>query len=416
LRVLDVNKVTGTLWVRCPEQQEWFWIEFARAHPLVRAASQDRGGISAFTVPPSEMPPSTEEEPHPHDLWFLENTGQTITSGSPGGGPPQTGTPGSDMNLLNAWTITQGDPDIRLAIFDTGVDYEHPEFDGRLHPSGLSYVCGPGGFSPFHCCSGSPLVCNWGEPTDNDGHGTSVAGVAAANADNGTPSSIDETQYVGVDPGCTIFPVRLSWKNVPSLEATNLALAAIVSVDVYPPMVHVINMSYGFIRNDEDEAQIEMKALLDECREMGIVVVVAAMNQGSGTVAGIVPAAWDNVITVAASDMNDNRPSFSGTGPSVDFAAPGWGMYIPFCPQSRGCDPNYAVNYLMGTSASAPGVAGVVTLLLARAKELDVTLSVDDVFDILKAGAVRLGSTPYPNQQFGWGRVRAYESLLELDP
>ena len=181
------------------------------------------GGME-FDPPPSEMPAPTTGTPHPHNLWFLENTGQTITDYQ---NTTLIGTPGADIDILQAWERSQGDSSILVAILDSGIDKSHPEFAGRLYTHELVYTCPAPTCSPqpctpacpsisnlWPCCSGSG--CTFGDASESQGHGTAVASVLAANTNNGGPAtspSLNDDQFAGVDPSCTLVIVRVSHFN-----------------------------------------------------------------------------------------------------------------------------------------------------------------------------------------------------------
>lgn len=414
--IVGMGKVSGVVVAYCDPGDEAIWCALARGHPDVRAAQQDRAGRSGFTIPPSEMPEwSGGNQPshyQMHDLWFLWNTGQTI---DPTCGDAQQGSPGCDINALQAWGLTQGSSSIRVAVLDTRVYLSHPEFAGRL-ATGYSYTCPRGTLSPVSCCVGSP--CYYGPPEDNLGHGTPVAGVLGANVDNDTPSSVTEEQYAGVDPGCTIVPFRIAWGSAHPPSITLLALQDIISSYESTPIAHVINMSYDFgaIESPPSQLQVDLRNCLDTLKVLDCIVVNMAGNGGTGYADVRVPQAWNNTITVGATNNVDGLYGASGTGESVDFTAPGVGLYTVWCPETTGgCINGWeASQYNCGTSGASPIVAGVVSLLLAYADELNVTLTWDDVYDALKAGAVPLG-TGWPNEEFGWGRVNAYETLLSIE-
>lgn len=132
LHVLSRSYTGERLTLGVPVGAEQELRQILKRAPWARWVIQDfsaQGGT--FSVPPSEMPPATVGNPHPHDLWFLENTGQTITAQSPS--QTLTGTPGADIDIFGAWGRTQGDPSVLVAVMDSGIDETRPEFAGRIY-------------------------------------------------------------------------------------------------------------------------------------------------------------------------------------------------------------------------------------------------------------------------------------------
>ena len=374
-----------------------------------------------FTPPPSEMPVPTGGTPHPHNLWFLENTGQTITAD---GGSTLTGTPGVDINILQAWERTQGDPNVLVAVLDTGIDYSHPEFQGRIYASDYTNFCQSQAYpdcpllAPFNPTWCLPTPGIEGGATDNFGHGTQVASVLAATADNGIPTVLDGTQFAGVDPGCTLVSFRISYANNFSFGEYLGALDQILNNPNFED-VRVINISHGGFTCPVSEEEDVYTAF----EELGYVLstlyyyrnVFIVTISGNGGVNNNCPNSWGFVVMVGATNNQDDLMTAgswsSGTSPNLDFVAPGWGMYV--AQWGHLCDPN--LQFTNGTSLAAPVVSGIASLLYARADTLGIVLTPAMVYECLKQGAVPLGSSPYPNSSYGWGRVNAYESLMKLE-
>ncbi|MCA9287145.1 MAG: S8 family serine peptidase [Phycisphaerales bacterium] len=385
-----------------------------------------RGGME-FNPPPSEMPQPSPGTPFPwqlHDLWFLQNSGQTITADV---GPPQIGDPGADIDVLQAWTRTQGDPGVLVAVLDSGIDQTLPEFAGRIYPHQIVYACDlvspppPPPASPcnvvenqFHCCGVGG--CAFGTiASDTHGHGTAVASVLAANVNNGLPGTLDGRQFAGVDPRCTLVAARVTHANLFYMSQTLLALQDIRDNPVFAD-VRVINLSFqGWQCPIEDEdAQLSMDELHQVVQQLyyrGVVIVTIAGNADE-EITNACPALWPEVITVGATDNQDNRIIESRFGAALDFVAPGWGMYVAIW-NNPACNGGVA-QYGRGTSAAAPIVAGIASLLFARADKLGIALTPDMVYECLRVGAEPIG-LPVHNNYHGWGRVNAYKSIMALE-
>lgn len=221
-----------------------------------------------------------------------------------------------------AWGVTRGSSAIRIAILDTGIDAEH----GDIHPK----VVDARNFTTSRTVS------------DRNGHGTHVAGIAAAVTNNargiaglGFDSVLMNGKVLG-DNGAG----QWSW----------LASGIIWAAD---HGARVINMSLG---GTSHSATVE--AAVNDAWGRGVVLVAAAGNNNSSTL--VYPAAYANVIAVGATDRNDARASFSSFGPWVDVAAPGVDILSTFPRTRRGVD-QYTL--MSGTSMSAPFVAGLAGLV-----------------------------------------------------
>ncbi len=226
-----------------------------------------------------------------------------------------------------AWDITQGSATVKIAICDTGIDQDHEDIAAKIVANKNFTV--------------SPTV------DDRYGHGTHVAGIAAAITNNakgvagvGFNSSLMNVKVLG-DNGTG----RYSW----------VAKGIIWAAD---NGAKVINLSLG---GSSPSATLE--SAVDYAWSKGAVLVAAAGN--NNTDAPLYPAYYQNCIAVAATDQNDVKASFSNYGSWVDIAAPGVDIFSTM--------PNHknkigTLNYgsLSGTSMSAPHIAGVGALLFAK--------------------------------------------------
>lgn len=258
---------------------------------------------------------------------------------------PKIGAPG-------AWDVANGSG-VTIAILDTGVDAAHPDLAANLVP-------------------GWNVYDNTADTADTHGHGTSVAGVAAATANNAKGSA-------GVAWGARIMPVRIS-------APDGFAYWSTVAQGIYWAADHgakVANISFNGISGSSS-----VQAAAEYMRGKGGVVVVAAGN--SGGLENI--AAHNALLSVAATDSGDVRASFSSYGPYVDLAAPGVGIYTT----TRG--GGYANG--SGTSFASPVVAATAALMLSANRNLGAA----DVDRLLKSTALDLGA-PGADDFYGAGRV-----------
>lgn len=435
---------------------EEFASALVRQLPGVAWAGRDSPGRSGMAscadpapvmIEPFDRPgPTLGNDPDFGMQWYLENTGQLIVNGScppPSPDPLNTigGTPGVDINIRKAWAITQGCEDIVVAVFDTGIQYEHPVFDfNRFFFPDLALTCPTGNQNnPYECCPPSE-DCNLGLAIDTEEHGTLVASILGA-AGNNVNSIPGYPEMAGVDLKCRILAVRVAVAgfhgSAPEpffgAAATLVGLESIASDPTFAA-VRVINMSYQFSCDFYASNPIWglMEDAIDELKAQDRFVVVIATNFGDGAADIFCPAKWDSAITIAGVNGSGGRwfgyphgcSGGSGSGSSVDFSAPARALLaadcdptlppippIPGSPCFNGGRPPFG----SGTSGAAPQVSGVISLLLARANELGVALSWQDVYDIL-ADSSRRGSDPsLPSPIFGWGLVDAYNALQRLE-
>ena len=253
--------------------------------------------------------------------------------------PPQPTPYGVDrIDADLAWPAVTG-AGVGIAIIDTGIDKDHLDLQDNI-AGGMNFVVKLRGRRVIH----DPDA--WG---DDNGHGTHVAGIAAA---------VDNTiGVVGVAPEAGLYGVKVLGKDG-SGYLSDIVDGIEWAVD--NANIHVINLSLGIDKETLDHYPND-KALLDEAinyaYDSGLVVVAAAGNEGAGDDTVIYPARFDGAIAVAATDSADNRAVFSSTGPSVELAAPGVAVYSAW--------KSGYYNTISGTSMSSPHVAATAALVLA---------------------------------------------------
>src|SRR5262245_23617503 len=290
-------------------------------------------------------------------LWGLHNIGQT------------GGVPGADIGAEAAWTITVGDRSVLVGVLDSGIDYYHPDLRDNIWTNpgeipGNNLDDDHNGFvDDVH---GWDFVSDDGDPMDDFGHGTHVAGTIGALGDN-------DQGVVGVAWRVSLVPLK--FLNASGNGSTSDAVAAInYAIDIG---VDVLNNSWG----SYDVSQTLMDAIRD-AEASNIVFVCAAGNNGSNNdVLPFYPASYaiGNVISVAATDNTDRKAVFSNYGfGSVDLGAPGVDIFSTL--------PQAHYGSLSGTSMAAPHVSGVAALLRAIAPDMPVSEVRQKILD----GAVRL--------------------------
>jgi len=251
--------------------------------------------------------------------WQYDNTGQT------------GGTADADIDALEAWQAAPAAGVVRIAVLDTGIDQSHEDVAAKI-VANKNYTT-------------SRTV------DDRYGHGTDVAGSAAASTGNGIG-------VAGTCPNCTLMNVKVLGDNG-SGSWSGIASGIVWAAD---NGAQVISMSLG-----GGSGSNTVKSAIDYAVNKGVVVVAAAGN--SNTSAPSYPAYYANVIAVGATDNNDNKASFSNYGSWVDVAAPGVAI-LSTAPDHTNRIWGSGVKYgaISGTSMSTPHVAGVAGLVLATGR------------------------------------------------
>lgn len=265
---------------------------------------------------------------------------------------------------------------VKVAIIDSGIDYNHPDLKDNYR----------GGFN---------VVENNADPYDDDeiSHGTHVAGVIAAR-NNGTG-------VVGVAPEASLYAVKVFGANNTGGDMETIVAGIEWAIE---NGMDVINLSIGYsgdIYAVYPDFFKPLKDVCDKAQQAGIVLVAAAGNDNREIVS--VPAAFDSVIAVSATDQTDQRALFlppyaSSYGAKVELASPGANI------KSTVSGGGYAL--LSGTSQAAPHVAGAAAVLLSSgiADENGNGSRADEVRAKLTATAKDLGD-PGRDMYFGWGLV-----------
>ncbi|MBI3975397.1 MAG: S8 family serine peptidase [Armatimonadetes bacterium] len=298
----------GVQVVRVPAGQERARVAGYRANLSVEFAEVN-GVWHAFALP---------NDPRVGEQWQYHNTGQT------------GGTADADIDAPEAWDLTTGSSTVNIAILDTGIDQSHEDLASKITKN-VNFTT-------------SRTV------DDRYGHGTHVAGSAAAVSNNGLG-------VAGTCQGCVLYNVKVladngsgSW----SWVASGITWAA-------DNGAHAINMSLG-----GSGGSSTVEAAVNYAWGKGVVLVAAAGNSGSSSPS--YPAFYANVIAVAATTDTDAKASFSNFGSWVDVAAPGEDI-LSTAPDHRNRIWGTGVKYgtISGTSMASPHVAGVAGLVWSSA-------------------------------------------------
>jgi serine protease len=293
------------------------------------------------------------------------------------------------VSAFAAWDITTGSPSVVVAVLDSGV-LPHPDLAGRLLP-GYDFVSNvatandgdgrdadptdPGDWiSQSDVASGAFAGC---DVDDSSWHGTSVAGVIGANANN-------VLAVAGMDWSARLLPVRVLGKCGGDFSdiLDGMAWAAgmpVPGVPSNPFPAQIINLSLG--SDDGEPCSAEDDTLLAQLLSpTGLRAIVAAAGNANADADLHFPSSCPSTISVAATTNNGNRTVYSNYGSSVDIGAPGGQGGVPGNPDfgliavlsntGQTTAGNYYVRGIAGTSFATPIVAGVASLMLSVAPNL----------------------------------------------
>jgi serine protease len=333
------------------------------------------------------------------------------------------------IELEAAWSISTGQntghPDVIVAVVDSGVLLDHPDLREQWLRDDESRVVGYDFIQdPERAGDGDGLDADPTDPGDEsraDGggsfHGTHVAGIIAAESDNGIG-------VAGVAWGARLMPLRALGINGGTtydvMQAVRYAARLRNASDRLPPVAaDIVNLSLGSDFYSEAEQRT-----LNQVRARGIFVVASAGNEARGV--PTYPASYDGVISVAASTSGGTAAPYSNFGPLVDLAAPGGdgvdrigdgrpdGVASTLGIGGGSEPPELGYGILQGTSMAAPHVSGVIALM----KSVYPALTPAQFDALLVSGQLTDDAgTPGRNDEFGWGILNARKALqaaLEL--
>ncbi|KON80960.1 S8 family serine peptidase [Azoarcus sp. PA01] len=284
-----------------------------------------------FAEPDMIVPPDSTNDPYYSKAWHL----------------PKIGAP-------TAWSTSTGEQ-IVIAILDSGVDSRHPDLAGKLLP-GWNFYDGNS------------------NTADVTGHGTKVAGTAAAASNN----SVGVASVAG---GAMILPGRIASTSGTASYST-MAKGVTWAAD---NGARVANVSYSGARGS-----LTVQNAGQYLKSKGGILVTSAGNSGGEE--AVAPS--DTLIAVSGTTSSDVKASWSSYGSYVDVAAPGAGIYTTVNGGGYGS--------VSGTSFASPAAAGVVALMMAA----NSSLSPDDIAGYLFSTAVDLGNAGF-DKYYGHGRINA---------
>lgn len=339
-------------------------------------------------VEPLELP----NDPQLGEQWHLEN-------------PDGRG----DINAEAAWAITTGTPETRVAIFDTGVDLDHPDLVDNIFGG---FDAADGDAIPEAGCGssedglGPSASCPQQQPF-RESHGTSVSGLVAARGNNGINGA-------GVCPDCTLYPVRIiadqsGFRSLTTAEAFQRA---------GEDNVAAINNSWGpnltrYFPLSAAERQALDFVTLEARGGLGIPVLFAAGNDFFTPATANPYASYEGTITVSASTQKDDFACYSDYGDVISIAAPSQGCFdgeggiaTTDYVGPDGYSGGDFTNVFGGTSAACPVATGTVGLILS----INPGLTAQQVKLILQVSAAKIRADKDPwMQQFGIDLATEFE-------
>lgn len=287
------------------------------------------------------------------------------------------------IGMETAWDIQTGDPNVVIAVLDTGVAYE--DFERfRLAPDLAGTIFVPG----YDFVNDDP------HPNDDDGHGTHVTGTIAQSTNNGTG-------VAGVAFGCSIMPVKV-------IGQDGFGSQFDIAEGIYFAVrngAQVINMSLG-----GGGPSLTMRDALAFAHSQGVTVVCSAGNEFNEGNPTSYPAAYDRYcIGVGATRYDETRAFYSNTGSYVDVVAPGGDLNVDqdgdgyvdgVLQQTFRRDPSdFRYYFFQGTSMAAPHVSGAAALLISSG-----VTDPDMIGKILETTAKDLGPAGW-DETYGWGLI-----------
>ena len=301
--------------------------------------------------------------------YALYNSGDL--NGLPGNPPVKLR---ADIKAPEAWEETTGNEGVIIAVIDTGIDFLHPDLKSKIQQGGRDFVN-----DDF-------------DPTDDHGHGTFVAGIIAADTNNGEG-------IAGVCWKCKLLPIKAigeegygyySWLIQSILWAAEKG-------------AQVINLSVSAYGNSEG-----LREALQFAHEKDIVIAAAAGNHGIKQVS--YPATFNEYcLAVAATDFTDSRTNWSNYGPEIDVAAPG-AKLLSSVPTWK--EPSEYLPYAFGwgTSYATAHVSGLAALI----KSIKPWLKASEVMSIIRYSSDDINSDKYPgkDEYIGYGRINMEKALV----
>ena len=290
-----------------------------------------------------------------------------------------------ELDMPAVWSSVTGSSSVVVAVLDTGIDETLSDFAGAsLLPGRFFWENGEGEIESNE------------DTSDPIGHGTHVAGVIAQSAGNGIGTA-------GMAYGVTILPVRViddAYESSSDIIAAGIAWAVENGADI-------INMSIGDPNATPPDGMELLHAAIQDAVASGVTVIAAAGNNFGGSVR--YPAAFEEVIAVAATDASGVLAPYSNYGPEIDVVAPGdailaqTAQMMSFGPSQEPHPSDESFWYYSGTSQAAPHVSALAALI----KSAKPDASPAEIRSAIVSTAVPID----PPEQYGAGMIDPVAAL-----
>lgn len=347
------------------------------------------------------------DDPRYDRQWHLQNDGTGIQG---------NGIVGADIDAQMAWTITTGSTDINLVIVDSGIDTLHPELAGKLLPGFDAMGDGTNGYpTPNY---------------DSDGHGTSCAGIAAANTNN-------TLGVAGVCQDCNVIPIRVfnyevilgevqPWSET-QFFLDCMGWQAQNDVDVSSNSWAVPDVLLALYPGSDTLVNAVIDQVVTQNRGgLGAPMLFSSGNDGITDTIPLWPARYENTIAVGATSMCDEHKTptscdgeswWAGNwGEGLDVSAPGVRVATIDMLGTNGFHQTEYFNTFNGTSAACPNAAGAMALVLSEFPQMPEWMA----RKVLNRGCEKVGGYNYGtwkedgswSSELGYGRINTYHSLV----
>lgn len=267
------------------------------------------------------------------------------------------------INAQAAWQ-KEYEREITIAVLDTGIDYNHPDLLGRVLP-------------------GYNILDNVATAMDDNGHGTNVAGIIAAQTNNSIGIS-------GIVSKVKLMPIKI-------LDAEGKSDSFYVGQGIRYAVDNGADLIV--IASGESVYTPFIAEAVDYAYDQGVLIIAAVGNKSLEI---NYPAALPNVIGVGAVNRDGSYADYSNYGQQIDVVAPGESIYTTHL--------NNSYTTTSGTSVAAPQVAALAAVLMQE----HPTLTVKEIADIIRFSADKIGNQDW-NERTGYGRIN-FEAALDFDP
>ena len=322
-------------------------VDYAEPNYVVRLTEEPTGGELAVLPPDTGATAVSVNDPRSGEQYSLDR-----------------------MQVRSAWGLSPGGASI-VAVLDTGVQFDHPDLAGRL-------------------LEGHDFVNNDGDATDDNGHGTWVSGIIAANPN-------ESYGMAGISWNDWILPVKIM-NNQGIGDTSDLTSGIIYAAD---RGTTVINMSVGGF----PYSQYVQDAVNYAWNKGAVLIGAAGNNRREET---FYPASFANVVSVSATQPDDEFSNWSSYGSKVDVSAPGASVLTTNCYTcTYGGHDTWGTHVkISGTSFATPNVAGVVALIRGRFPSEGPGQIVNRLL-----GSVDDMGYPGWDNRYGLGRVNAARAV-----